>query len=38
MRTGAREKVLRILADHQPVPLADDIIAQLDKVVEEAGA
>jgi hypothetical protein len=29
---------LRILADHQPVPLADDVVAQLDEIVEEAEA
>ena len=38
MRRHAREKALRILADHQPVPLADDVIAQLDEIVEEAEA
>jgi trimethylamine--corrinoid protein Co-methyltransferase len=38
MRTRAREKALRILADHQPVPLADDVAAQLDEIVEEAEA
>jgi trimethylamine--corrinoid protein Co-methyltransferase len=38
MRTRAREKALRILADHQPVPLADDVVAQLDEIVEEAEA
>jgi trimethylamine--corrinoid protein Co-methyltransferase len=37
-RTRAREKALRILADHQPVPLADDVVAQLDEIVEEAEA
>ncbi len=38
MRTRAREKARRILADHQPVPLADDVAAQLDEIVEEAEA
>jgi trimethylamine--corrinoid protein Co-methyltransferase len=38
MPTRAREKALRILADHQPVPLADDVVAQLDEIVEEAEA
>ena len=38
MRTRAREKALRILANHQPVPLADDVAAQLDEIVEEAEA
>jgi trimethylamine--corrinoid protein Co-methyltransferase len=38
MRTSARDKALHILADHQPVPLADDVIAQLDGIVEEAEA
>jgi trimethylamine--corrinoid protein Co-methyltransferase len=38
MRTRAREEALRILADHQPVPLADDVVAQLDEIVEGAEA
>jgi hypothetical protein len=36
MCTRAREKALRILANHQPVPLADSITAQLDEIVKEA--
>jgi trimethylamine--corrinoid protein Co-methyltransferase len=38
MHTRAREKVLRILADHQPVPLADEVVARLDEIVREAEA
>jgi trimethylamine--corrinoid protein Co-methyltransferase len=38
MRTRAREKASRILAEHQPVPLDDDVTAQLDEIVEEAEA
>jgi trimethylamine--corrinoid protein Co-methyltransferase len=38
MRTRAREKAARILADHQPVPLADGVVAQLDEVVRDAEA
>jgi trimethylamine--corrinoid protein Co-methyltransferase len=38
MRTRAQERVQRILADHQPVPLADGVAAQLDKIVKEADA
>jgi len=38
MCTRAREKARRILAEHQPVPLADDIAACLDEIVEEAEA
>ena len=38
VRTRAREKALRILAEHQPVPLADDVVVQLDEIVEGAEA
>jgi trimethylamine--corrinoid protein Co-methyltransferase len=38
MRTRAQEKVQRILADHQPVPLADGVAEQLDEIVKEAEA
>ena len=35
MRTRAREKARRILAEHQPLPLADGIAVQLDEIVKE---
>jgi trimethylamine--corrinoid protein Co-methyltransferase len=38
MHTRTREKALRILEEHQPVPLADGIAAQLDEIVQEAEA
>lgn len=38
MRRRAREKARRILADHQPVPLAEGVASQLDEIVEEAEA
>jgi trimethylamine--corrinoid protein Co-methyltransferase len=38
MRTHAREKALRILADHHPVPLADDVAVRLDEIVQDAEA
>jgi trimethylamine--corrinoid protein Co-methyltransferase len=38
MRTRAREKALRILEAHQPVPLANGIAALLDEIVQEAEA
>jgi len=37
MRQRAQEKALEILANHQPEPLAEDIVRQLDKIVAEAG-
>jgi trimethylamine--corrinoid protein Co-methyltransferase len=36
MRTRAREKARRILAEHHPPPLADGVVAQLDEIVKEA--
>jgi len=36
MRTRAREKARRILAEHHPAPLADGVAAQLDEIVKEA--
>jgi len=36
MRTRAREKARRILAEHHPPPLADGVTAQLDKIVKAA--
>ena len=38
MRTRAREEARRILAEHQPLPLADGIAVQLDEIVEETEA
>jgi trimethylamine--corrinoid protein Co-methyltransferase len=38
MHARARERVLDILEDHRPVPLADYVVAQLDEIVEEAEA
>ncbi len=38
MRVRAREKALRILVDHRPVPLPDIVAAQLDEIVEDAEA
>lgn len=38
MRTRARDKARRILAEHHPVPLADDVTARLDEIVQEAEA
>jgi len=35
MRTRAQEKARRILAEHQPLPLADGIAVQLDEIVKE---
>ena len=34
----ARERARQILAEHQPVPLADGVIAQIDEIVQEAEA
>jgi trimethylamine--corrinoid protein Co-methyltransferase len=36
MRSRARSRVRRILADHQPVPLAEGVAARLDEIVQEA--
>lgn len=36
MGARAREKVRRILTGHRPVPLADEVAAQLDRIVQEA--
>ncbi len=36
MPRRAREKARRILAEHHPVPLADDVAAELDAIVKEA--
>jgi trimethylamine--corrinoid protein Co-methyltransferase len=36
MRTRAREKARRILAEHRPPPLTDSVVAQLDEIVKEA--
>jgi trimethylamine--corrinoid protein Co-methyltransferase len=36
MRTRAQEKAHRILAEHQPLPLADGVAVQLDQIVKEA--
>jgi trimethylamine:corrinoid methyltransferase-like protein len=36
MGTRAREKAKRVLAEHQPPPLADRIVAQLDEIMQEA--
>ena len=36
MRTRAREKARRILAEHQPRPLADGVALQLDEIMKEA--
>lgn len=38
MRMRAREEALRILEEHQPVPLANGIAARLDEIVQEAQA
>ena len=38
MRTRAREKARRILAEHRPAPLTDGVAAQLDEIVKEAEA
>jgi trimethylamine--corrinoid protein Co-methyltransferase len=38
MRMRACEKAQRILADHRPVPLADDVAVRLDEIIQEAGA
>ena len=38
MCARAREKGRRILADHQPVPLAEDVVVRLDEIVAEAEA
>lgn len=38
MRMRAREEARRILANHHPPPLADDVAVQLDGIVKEAGA
>ena len=37
VRTRAREKVRRILAEHRPPPLTDAVAAQLDAIVKEVG-
>jgi len=36
MRTRAREKARRILAEHHPPPLTEGVAAQLDEIVKEA--
>jgi trimethylamine--corrinoid protein Co-methyltransferase len=36
MRQRAQEKALDILASHKPEPLADDVVKQLDRIVEQA--
>ena len=36
MRTRAQEKARRILAEHQPLPLADGVAVQLDEIVKAA--
>lgn len=36
MRTRARDKVRRILAEHHSPPLTDGVAAQLDEIVQEA--
>ena len=38
MRTRAREKARRILAEHHPPALADGVAAQLDEIAKEAEA
>jgi trimethylamine--corrinoid protein Co-methyltransferase len=38
MRTRAREKARRILAEHRPTPLTDGVAVQLDEIVKEAEA
>jgi trimethylamine--corrinoid protein Co-methyltransferase len=38
MAARARERTRQILAEHQPIPLADGVIAQIDEIVQEAEA
>jgi trimethylamine--corrinoid protein Co-methyltransferase len=38
MAAGARERARQILAEHQPVPLADGVMAQIDEIIQEAEA
>jgi trimethylamine--corrinoid protein Co-methyltransferase len=38
MRGRAREEARRILAEHHPLPLAEDVSAQLDGILKEAEA